>query len=201
MSNLLVVLALLAMSNASAAKGTRPRPQRTSVAFSGEVRSGKGYTHKLAPHLEFRLLPSTDVSRYEIWLGDPAEPEDNYCTVVTPPFHGPNALWIWSGELASKSHGRLENLPGRNRLFKCVSDRREYREASWALQRVLWAPSKDEPRGTAAKAESLLGERQVAALAGSLRIKSFRLGADAGGGPAIEALAFSVKLDRVPSPP
>jgi hypothetical protein len=72
---------------------TKPAP----FSFSGQVESGKIYTHALPEGLYFHLYPNPDGSGWEISVNNVEdkymEGIENYAR-ITRPLHGPNAIFI-----------------------------------------------------------------------------------------------------------
>jgi hypothetical protein len=62
-----------------------------NVRFSGEVLKGRSFERQIGANLFFRLVP--DELGWSISVGSKAVRE-NFCSVVTPPYRGVNALRI-----------------------------------------------------------------------------------------------------------
>lgn len=166
------------------------------LKFKGEVRRGQVFERSIDRRLTFRLNP--DEYGWEIWIGDKTKPDRNYCAIITPPYHGINALDIegWhfrsSDNSASvEARGNNVNAPQEIRRFFFVLNEAGYLKASHALQRLLWPYSY-----TASETEEAReAYDRIKKMTGRLRIRSKELGNLKGGGRAwIERMRFEVEI-------
>ncbi|MDE2143683.1 MAG: hypothetical protein KGJ84_14840 [Elusimicrobia bacterium] len=104
--------------------GTHLLTVSPSALFSveGEVRRGDTFEARVDALRTFRLKPFS-----EGWTIELKDKDGNdYCSVVTAPYRGTNALTIFG------------NSPGVTRQFRCVAKRSLQAEADKALREVLW---------------------------------------------------------------
>jgi len=106
-----------------------------TVKFSGEVFRGEVYQARVTDNLTFRLLPSSRLNPngWLIWIGDTTKIGKNFCSVVTPPFHGITSLYIegWhfrnSDNTGPNEPGEKNiNAPQEEREFNFVTNEDEY---------------------------------------------------------------------------
>jgi hypothetical protein len=171
-----------------------PQAAGSAETFYGEVKSGKTFEKRLRSGLVFQLRPNKDRG-FTIWLGDGARRKEDYCSVVTPPFHGPSPIDIAGFELISEEVARSRGRPGRRRSFRCVTSREDFIKAQWALRRVL-RPPVGQPEVAAAEARRLYELYQRTALEGGLTVNEVKLSNPEGKLPSIESMRFRVRLSR-----
>lgn len=160
--------------------------------FYGDVKGGKTFEKRLRSGLTFELRPTKD-GGFSIWLGDGGRRQEDFCAVVTPPFHGPNPLNIAGFELISEEVSRSRNRPGRSREFRCVTSREDFIKAQWALRRVLHPPV-GQPKVAEDEARRLYELYQRTALEGGLTVGDVRLSNPEGKLPSIQTMRFRVRL-------
>jgi hypothetical protein len=159
--------------------GTRLLTVRASALFSveGEVRRGKTFEARVDALRTFRLKPFS-----EGWIIEVKDKDGNdYCSVVTAPYRGVNALSIFGGS-AGTAH-----------RFRCLAARADQAEADRDLREVLWN-EKASWKETDAAAQA--HERLAAdAERGTLTISRLSLGNQGPDKrPWIESMAFRFEL-------
>jgi hypothetical protein len=160
----------------------------------GEAVRGKDFEARIDAARVFRLKAFS-----EGWVIEVKDAKDNdYCSVVTPPYHGPNDLVIFglhfrnsdkSGPQASE-----DSSLGARRVFRCVETAAEFGAANKALETVLhgekaanWKESDD--------AFQLHGRLVSEAQRGRLTLSRLALGnLGAGRRPWIESMHFRFEL-------
>jgi hypothetical protein len=114
------------------------------IHFSGEVKRGEDFVKDLGAGLTFRLNYSKDKVNegWRIWIGDPLIREADYCSVVTPPYRGINALniqgWHFRNIDNSGPNDGSVNAPREQRDFSFIFSRDQYDLAWKALRAMLW---------------------------------------------------------------
>ncbi len=96
----------------------------------------KAFTWEFRPGLVFELRPFADGS-FSISVHPKGVPDRDYTRVLTPPFHGPNSLFILPWEL--DPHADPTMAPGRSRPFGFARNEREYMHARETLS--AWSES------------------------------------------------------------
>lgn len=168
-----------------------------AIEFGGDVSRGETFVRKLPGDLVFKLVP--DRNGWTIWVGDPANPSESYSSVVTPPYHGINALTLTGFHFRNADNtGPNEpgpknvNAPGRIRHFRTVLNRADYRTVRDALDVLLW-PAKRKPNEISKAQAAVDGVRKGD---GVLRVLALDLGnLKAGERPWIDRMTFNVSLD------
>ena len=84
-------VAFAADSIAQRSKNSNGHGFQRNVRFSGEVLKGRSFERQVGANLFFRLVP--EELGWSISMGNKA-PRENFCSVVTPPYRGMNALRI-----------------------------------------------------------------------------------------------------------
>lgn len=151
------------------------RPPAT-FAIEGEVRRGKAFSARIDGLRTLRLTPFS-----EGWTISVEGPDgEDYCSPVTPPYRGLNALTIMGDSAEVRS-------------FRCLARREDRAAAEKSLRAVLW-PEKTTWKETEAAASE--HERLAAgAERGTLAITRLELGnTGAGRRPWIESMSFRVEL-------
>jgi len=115
---------------------------------AGQVVRGATFDRPLRNGLRFRLQPTPH--GWTVWVGQPDRPSENYATVATPPFRGPNPTVIEGWHFRNRDNtgpnatGPLNvNAPQRTRRFRFVLDASAYRKSFDALGILLWPADKD----------------------------------------------------------
>lgn len=153
----------------------------SAFSVSGEVAQGQAFAAPIDSSTTFRLEPFPE--GWTIAVKD-ASGKD-YCALVTPPFHGPNALAVYGWHFKPG-----KNAPGKVRDFRCVETPEQYRAASDAVNAYLWGPTAGGRKATAA-----LERAMAAARAGRLTITALTLGGAAGDeAPPIATMSFRFEL-------
>ena len=166
-----------------------------NVRFSGEVLKGRSFERQVGVNLFFRLVP--DELGWSISMGSIA-PRGNFCSVVTPPYRGMNALRIEGWHFRNSDNSgpnepgpKNVNAPQELREFYFVLNEADYRSAFDALQILLWPYSYskqqiDAAEGAHAKVRKARGKLIIR----DLKLNVLELGKQAG----IERMTFDVEL-------
>ncbi|HEX4046384.1 MAG TPA: hypothetical protein VH309_01040 [Elusimicrobiota bacterium] len=148
---------------------------------AGEAERGKPFAAPIDGLRVFRLRPFS-----EGWTVEVRDKDGNdYCSVVTPPYRGTNALMIFGGDFKDAAGGGA-------RRFRCVDSRADQRAASEALEKVLWSektPWKEVDAAAREHARLVAGAQRAV-----LTISHVRLGGPPGGRPWIESMRFRFDL-------
>ena len=126
---------------------TRSKPASEAhprtVTFIGEVLKARSFEKSIGTNLFFRLVPQE--LGWTIFVGSKANAANNFCSVVTPPYRGINALQIegWhfrNSDNTGPNEAGLKNVsaPLELREFYFVLSEADYRSAMDALQVLLW---------------------------------------------------------------
>ncbi len=104
------------------------------VSFEGKAIRGQSFEREFGQGLLFRLVYfEGDGQGWEIWVGDKAQPDQNFSASVTPPYRGPNGRYIMGLDF-----GRPELDPQRPRRFYFVLNQSDHQLASDELYKLLW---------------------------------------------------------------
>ena len=126
--------AFVAESIAQRSKSTDARAVQRNVRFSGAVRKGRSFERQIGANLFFRLVP--EELGWAISVGSKAV-RGNFCSVVTPPYRGMNALRI-EGWHFRNSDNSGPNEPGPNN----VNAPQEHESFTlYSMRRITGAPS------------------------------------------------------------
>jgi hypothetical protein len=166
-----------------------PSTEEATITSTGTVVRGTTLDILLAPDLAFRLIPYGE--DWEIWVGDPAQPEANYSQPLTPPLRGVNDRQIegWHFRNADNSG---PNLPGDQNVNAPQAIRRFCfaRDPASFAQAISWAEARRD--GTLAPAEAF----SFVTSPGVLTITGLTLGNLVEGERAwIERMDYEVRLD------
>ena len=168
---------------------------QSNVRFSGEVLKGRSFERQVGANLFFRLVP--EELGWSISVGSKAVRE-NFCSVVTPPYRGMNALVIEGWHFRNSDNSgpnepgpKNVNAPQELREFYFVLNEADYRRAFDALQILLWPYSYskqqiDAAEGAHAKVRKGRGKLMIR----DLKLNVLELGKQAG----IDWMAFDVEL-------
>ena len=182
-------------SIAQRSKNSDTRGIERNVRFSGEVLKGRSFERQVGANLFFRLVP--DELGWSISVGSKAVRE-NFCSVVTPPYRGMNALVIEGWHFRNSDNSgpnepgpKNVNAPQELREFYFVLNEPDYRRAFDALQILLWPYSYskqqiDAAEGAHAKVRKGRGKLMIR----DLKLNVLELGKQAG----IDRMAFDVEL-------
>gem|GEM_PF-1075871 len=114
-----------------------------TVTFTGDVLKARSFEKSIGTNLFFRLVPQE--LGWTIFVGSKANAANNFCSVVTPPYRGINALQIegWhfrNSDNTGPNEAGLKNVsaPQELREFYFVLSEADYRSAMDALQVLLW---------------------------------------------------------------
>ena len=187
--------AFAAGSVAQTPTNTDGRSIQRTVRISGEVLKERSFERQVGANLFFRLVP--DELGWSIAVGSKTARE-NFCSVVTPPYRGVNALAIEGWHFRnSDNSGRNEpgpknvNSPQELREFYFVLNDADYRRASDALQVLLWPYSYSKQEADAA--ESVHGKLRKGR--GKVIIRDLKLNAlEPGEQAGIDRMTFDVEL-------
>ena len=166
-----------------------PSVSPSPAVFSGTVARGAVYTHTLSATLLFGLVPYGQ--DWEIWIGEPGQPDVNFAAALTPPLHGVNARQIEGWHFRNRDNSgpnapgtQNVNAPQAVRPFCFAVDAAgAHRATAWVQQRLA---------GGAPPGASF----DFATASGVLTITHLALGNLAVGERAwIEQMDFAVALD------
>ncbi len=189
-----IILALVMMSGvADDVVGQVPS---WSVWFAGGVVRGQVFEKEIAGDLVFRLVP--DEYGWKIWVGKKDNPDQDFSSVVTPPFRGMNHRYIkgWHFRNADNSGpnepgAKNVNAPQKVREFAFVLNEGDHRVTSETLSQLLW-PTNDWEREEARRTFEAVEMRTAR---GQLTIVDLALGNLIMGNRAwIDDMRFEVKL-------
>jgi hypothetical protein len=179
-----------------AANSTNDKAAARTLRFSGGVSQGRFFEKRIGTNLFFRLIP--EELGWAISVGDKTSPENNFASVVTPPYRGINAIHIegWhfrnaDNSGANQAGAKNVNAPQEVREFYFVLDGGDYRRAFDALQVMLW-PYSFSPRqiDQAQSAHDKLSKGR-----GKLTIRGLKLnGLEAGRQAGIDGMTIDVEL-------
>jgi hypothetical protein len=193
---LLMVLLLVLPAVPNTAAAGECAASTSELLVDGTVSRGETFAWPLANGLAFQLRPR--LHGWQIWIGDPARPEDNYATVATPPFHGPNPTLIqgWHFRNMDNTGPNVPgptnvNAPQHVRPFRFVLGKARFDRARETLGVVLWPGD----RSPAEAATALQAYRAIENADGTLRITDLELGNLAPQERAwIERMGFTLRL-------
>lgn len=158
MNSSIVAIVLILLLTA----GTAPGGEGNTFRFEGSVSRGLDFQHELPGGLEFRLdFIGYGPEGWSVRILDPAYPSDNFCSVVTPPYSGINALQIYAWHffnegMTGPNEGSV-NAPGEERRFSFVTDKQSFDLAFDLLSTMLWPDSPEEAEVAAAQHDTLPG--------------------------------------------
>jgi hypothetical protein len=159
------------------------------------VLKGRSFDRQVGANLFFRLVP--DELGWSISVGSKAARE-NFCSVVTPPYRGMNALRIEGWHFRNSDNSgpnepgpKNVNAPQELREFYFVLNEPDYRRAFDALQIILWPYSYSKQQIDAAEG----AHAKVRKGRGKLMIRDLKLNAlEPGERAGIDRMAFDVEL-------
>ena len=201
-SLLSVVSTLLAILTSCTVAPTSVTTVEPRISFEGTVTRGQDFVKELPSGLTFRLeYYSGDGEGWFIWVGNKAQPDENFDQYVTPPFRGLNDLSIegWHFRNAANTNPRTSSdpyTPQATRRFQFVLNESDYQIASDTLQKVLWPYrySKDEVE------QAWQIYDQLPTASGTLTITEMKLGNLVRGERAnIESMNFEVSFSLLPT--
>ena len=164
-----------------------------AFSFSGSVNRFEDFSQEITPDLEFQLDYETDVDGWIIRIINPDQPNHDYTKVVTPPYRGTNALYIYEWNFQNEDgtwpNDGSVNAPGAERKFWFVTDPESFETGFEALSAMLW-PESDEVYENAVEIHNAISRES-----GILRIIEIELGSDENGDEVwIERIEFEVDL-------
>jgi hypothetical protein len=164
-----------------------------AFSFSGSVNRFEDFSQEITPDLEFQLDYETDVVGWIIRIINPDQPNHDYTKVVTPPYRGTNALYIYEWHFQSEDgtwpNDGSVNAPGAARKFWFVTDAESFETGFEALSAMLW-PESDEAYENAVEIHNGISRES-----GILHITEIELGSDENGDDVwIERMEFDVDL-------
>jgi hypothetical protein len=188
-------VAFSADSIAQRSKNSNGHGFQRNVRFSGEVLKGRNFERQVGANLFFRLVP--DELGWSISMGNKAARE-NFCSVVTPPYRGMNALRIEGWHFRNSDNSgpnepgpKNVNAPQELREFYFVLNEANYRSAFDALQILLWPYSYSKQQIDAAEgAHAKVRKGRGKLIIRDLKLNVLELGKQAG----IERMTFDVEL-------
>lgn len=129
---------------------------------------------------------------WAVRIFDPAFPSDNFCSVVTPPYRGVNALqiyvWHFLNEEGTGLNDGSVNAPGEERRFYFVTSKPGFDIAFESLSGMLWPESPEAQEAAIAVHDGVHRER------GILTVKEIVLGGTEGDSVWIDGMEFDVEL-------
>ena len=173
--------------------GEEPAAGQPLCSFSGTVSLGEDFQYELPSGLLF-TLESIDYGPegWALRIFDPAYPSDNFCSVVTPPYRGINALQIYTWHFLNEAGTGLNdgsvNAPGEERRFCFVTDKATFEEAFESLSAMLWPESPEAQEAAAEVHDSIQREN------GILILTELVTGNTSGNSIRIESIEFDVNL-------
>jgi hypothetical protein len=187
--------AFAADSIAQRSKNSDTRGIERNVRFSGEVLKGRSFERQVGANLFFRLVP--DELGWSISVGSKTA-QDNFCSVVTSPYRGMNALHIEGWHFRNSDNSgpnepgpKNVNAPQELREFYFVLNEPDYRRAFDTLQILLWPYSYSKQQIDAAEG----AHAKVRKGRGKLMIRDLKLNAlEPGERAGIDRMAFDVEL-------
>ena len=183
-------------SLAQIAQDQEAAPPKRTVSFSGEVLKAQSYKKQIASNLFFRLIPQ-DLG-WTIFVGAETSAENNFCSVVTPPYKGINAIRIEGWHFRNSDNtgpnevgAKNVNAPQQIRDFQFVLNSGDYRRAFDALQILLWPYSYSKQQIDQAEAVyARLPKGRGTLVIRELRLNTLEVGKQAG----IDLLKMAVEL-------
>ncbi len=159
--------------------------------FSGTVSLNQDYQHEIPGGLVFILeFIEYGSEGWAVRIFDPAFDDDNFCAVVTPPYHGVNALQIYTQQFYAEEDGNegFPNTAGEERGFYFVTDKASYDTAFESLSAILW------PENSEAMEAATIVHDGIHRECGSILIKDLIPGGTGPDSVWIESIEFEVKL-------
>lgn len=187
----LIGVLLIPAGTASLLRGEVSDANQSRFSFSGEVSRYEDYQHELPGGLVFTLeFIGYGPEGWAIRIFDPAFPFDNFCSVVTPPYNGINALQIYSWHfLEGEGIGQGSvNAPGEERRFRFVTCKHDYDDAFASLSSMLW------PESPEAKQAATVVHDGIPCENGVLRITELVPGGIGSDSARIDYIVFDVDL-------
>lgn len=140
--------------------GEAPGGEGNTFRFGDTVSRGEDYRYELPGGLEFRLdFIGYGPEGWSVRILDPAYPSDNFCSVVTPPYRGVNALqiyaWHFFNEDMTGSNEGSVNAPGEERRFSFVTDKQSFDLAFDLLSAMLWPDSPEDAEAAASRHDTI----------------------------------------------
>lgn len=173
--------------------GEEPGADQSPYSFSGAVSRFEDFQYEIPGGILFSV-ESIDYGPegWAVRIFDPAFPSDNFCSVVTPPYRGINALqiytWHFLNEEGNYPNDGSVNAPGEERRFYFVTDKPGFDIAFESLSAMLWPESSETQEAAAAVHDGVNRER------GILAIRELVLGGTEGDSVWIDSMEFDVKL-------
>lgn len=168
----------------------------SSIKFSGQVKKGEPFEKDIGGGLVFRLVPNE--LGWDISIGTKDILDDNFCSVVTPPYHGTNMIDIQGWHFRNSDNSgpnepgpKNVNVPGEEREFLFVLNRPDFKTALDDLQKMLWSYSFTETQvKDAAIQHEKLRKGHGVLTAHDLKLNHLEPGQQAG----IDAMKFDVEI-------
>ncbi len=147
------------------------QPAMEPFSFTGTVHRGEDFQEDVPGGLVFHLkFIGYGPEGWSICIHDPAYPSDNFCSVVTPPYRGTNALQIFAwhffnSDMTGENDGSV-NAPGEDRSFFFVTSKSDFDNAFQLLSSMLWPQSPGEADEAAAAHDTIPRYRGVMTITG-----------------------------------
>lgn len=162
------------------------------LKFGGEVSREQVFEYKIGPNLYFQLRPTG--YGWKVWIGNKSQPFDNYVGVVTPPYHGMNAIYIEGWHFRNSDNTgpnvpgeKLVNAPQKVRRFYFILNEEDHQIAYNSLNLQLFPEEEHE--------QIWKKREQLEPREGQLTITKLELGNLVPGEDAwIENMEFEVEL-------
>lgn len=189
----IIIIILTFLVAAGSLSGEESEQTGLPFTFSGSVSRHEDFQHELPGGLIFTLQFITyGPEGWAVRIFDPAFPSDNFCSVVTPPYRGINALqlyaWHFFNEDGSGPNDSSVNAPGEERRFFFVTDKGTYDIAFEALSAILWPESPEAVEAAAAVHDGIHRER------GMLTVMDLVRGDVTEDSSYIDSMEFDVEL-------
>jgi hypothetical protein len=184
---ILTVLLFLAFAESPGAEGSES--ESGSFAFSGSVNRYEDFQYELPGGLLFKVeFIAYGPEGWAIRIFDPAYPSDNFCSVVTPPYRGINALQLYAWHFLGEAGGAEANVPGERRVFYFVTNKQDFDRAFETLSMMLW------PENQVEQDEAVRIHDEIQRECGILTVRDIVPVEARGDSAWIESMEFDVEL-------
>ena len=192
----IIIILVTSSGNFFTARTSNAAFPTNSVRFSGEVLKGQSFDRQIGTNIFFRLVP--EELGWSISVASEAVRE-NFCSVVTPPYRGMNALHIEGWHFRNSDNSgpndsgpKNVNAPQELREFAFVLNEADYRIAFNALQILLWPYGYSKQQIDAAEG----AHAKLRKGSGKLVIRDLKLNAlEPGKQAGIDRMRFDVELN------
>lgn len=186
-------IVLTVITSAGSISGEVPEQTEYPYSFSGSVSCHEDFQQELPGGLVFVLeFINYGPEGWAIRIFDPVFPSDNFCSVVTPPYRGTNALqmyaWHFLNEESTGLNDGSVNAPGEKRGFCFVTDKGSFDAAFESLSTILWPENAETQEAASALHDGISREH------GMLTIVKLVTGGTEGDSMWIDGIEFEVEL-------